>query len=352
MQPPVFALGWGPVIALRLMNCFPARVYAGFLGVIVVMAGCGEGDIRGGVQAGGAGGQGSGGSGQASGGIAGVSNGGNSNGGSSSGAASSGGASSGGASGSSSGGSPASGGSAGADPCANTLVCDDFEDYDVGGDPGGSWVLDENNGSVTVDDARATSGDKSVRFDTEAGDYKSALIAIEGAPFPLSGNGFFGRMMVYMTAAANDGVHWSMILGDGPDMLRGNDLASVRYGGQHEKRLMGNYWSEPNTSDCWHHSQATTMPEGRWACMEWQFDGPSETLRFWLDKEPIDDLTLVGVSDTERGDGCNPNATENHWYFPTFERVAVGWQSYQTDEARELWIDDVALGLERIGCPQ
>jgi len=227
-------------------------------------------------------------------------------------------------------------------------VCDDFEDYDVGMDPGGPWELDENNGAVEVDDAQAVSGTKSVRFNTNAGQYKSALIAIEGSPFPVTGNAFWGRMMLYITQAANDGVHWTMIAGEGPDAAHNNDLASVRYGGQHQKRLMANYWSEPNTSDCWHHSE-TVIPEGRWACMEWFFDGPNETMQFYLDGNAIDDLTVVGMGEPNT---CIPDATQNNWYFPDFERVAVGWQSYQDDDAREVWIDDVALALARVGCPE
>jgi hypothetical protein len=29
----------------------------------------------------------------------------------------------------------------------------------------------------------------------------------------------------------------------------------------------------------------------------------------------------------------------------------VGWESYQADAARTIWLDDVAIGRTRIGCP-
>ena len=79
------------------------------------------------------------------------------------------------------------------------------------------------------------------------------------------------------------------------------------------------------------------MPEGKWACMEWYFDGATNTQKFWLDGKAIDDLTVVG-----QGQGCVSDGTAGKWYFPSFEHLSVGWESYQTDDPREVWIDDVA----------
>jgi hypothetical protein len=122
----------------------------------------------------------------------------------------------------------------------------------------------------------------------------------------------------------------------------------VRYGGQHMQRLMANYdtagMNAPK-SDCWKHSQ-TKMPEGKWACMEWYFDGATNTQKFWLDDMAVADLTVV-----EQGEGCGSDGTGNKWLFPTFERLYVGFESYQADSPREVWIDDVAISTTQIGCP-
>jgi len=98
-------------------------------------------------------------------------------------------------------------------------------------------------------------------------------------------------------------------------------------------------------SDCWKHSTKIVVPEGRWACAEWQFDGTSNTMRFWLDGAAVDSLTVMGS-----GEGCG-TATPV-WTAPNFERMDLGWESYQQDTARTIWIDDVALSKTRIGCPQ
>ena len=60
--------------------------------------------------------------------------------------------------------------------------------------------------------------------------------------------------------------------------------------------------SAPLASDCWQHS-TTAIPEARWACFEWHFDGPNNKMEFWLDSTQI-----------------------------------------------QMWIDDVALDVTRVGC--
>jgi hypothetical protein len=244
------------------------------------------------------------------------------------------------------GGGTASAGAAGnADGCAGTLICDDFESYTS--KPGAPWTVSTNQGTVAIDSARHRSGKQSVKFSTTgANAYQRAFIGIEGAPFPVANNAFYGRMMIYATSAANDGVHWTMIQAEGPVAAQGITNATVRYGGQQMKSLMANYDSTGKKSDCWQHS-ATKMPEGVWACMQWYFDGKTNTQKFWLNGTAIDDLTTTG-----EGQGCVAHETNDMWYFPQdFSKAYVGWESYQKDDAREVWIDDVALSSQPVACP-
>ncbi|HYQ00836.1 MAG TPA: hypothetical protein VER96_19335, partial [Polyangiaceae bacterium] len=163
--------------------------------------------------------------------------------------------------------------------CAGALICDDFESYT--GTPKAPWTVSTNNGSVAIDTTKFRSGKQSVKFSTTgANTYQRAFIGLEGAPISgcatpdkcIANNAFYGRMMIYATSAANDGVHWTMIQGEGPVAAQGLTNAQVRYGGQQMKSLMANYDSTGKKSDCWQHS-ATKMPEGQWACMQWYFDG-------------------------------------------------------------------------------
>jgi hypothetical protein len=235
-----------------------------------------------------------------------------------------------------------------ADLCAGTLLCDDFEMYPAGQQPGGPWHTSTNMGAVAIDSTRAHSGANSVHITTQAGagTYRRAYFSIEGAPvFPVANDVFYGRMMVWLTAAPPETVHWTNIQGEG-NVTGQNFRAFVRYGGQVMKQLMANYDTSGVSSDCWQHSQVA-IPEGRWACMEWKFDGPANRQDFWLDGQSIPALTVNGM-----GQGCINNGTGGVWYGPAYDAIRLGWEHYQnTAIAIDMWIDDVALADHRIGCP-
>ncbi|EDM73706.1 hypothetical protein PPSIR1_16830 [Plesiocystis pacifica SIR-1] len=236
------------------------------------------------------------------------------------------------------------------------LVCEDFEGQPLGQAPGAPWTP-EGEGTALVDDQRAFGGRHSLRLETTAGWDGRALLGLsDAALFPTTH--LFGRARLYLTEASPDGVHWTMVQASGPTEAEGvwdgPFTAELRYGGQHQQRLMANY-DTPGTydtppagpaSDCWQHSQ-TVMPQGQWTCMEWEFDAETDTMRLWFDGAAIEDLT-VGTM----GEGCVNPGTAEVWYYPdSFEAMHIGWVDYQnTGGSRELWIDDVALGTERMGC--
>lgn len=230
--------------------------------------------------------------------------------------------------------------------CAGRLFCDDFERGTVGMAPLSPWRVQQNMGTVSVSNTRARSGSRSVRVTTASAAYKSAMMYVDGSGiFPVAGNVVFGRMMFYMDRAANDGVHWTMIEGRGPLASRAGVTSIYRYGGQHMQRLMSNYETSGARTDCWDHS-ATTIPTGRWVCMEWKFDGPRNAMQFWLDGRELTDIAT-----TMTGEGCIGHDLMDQWLAPSFQRMAVGWESYQMDDAREAFIDDVVFDDARIGCP-
>ncbi len=237
-------------------------------------------------------------------------------------------------------------------------MCDDFEAQAPGALPGSPWrvSLSTSGASVTIDGTRAYSGARSVKVAVPAAaGYRSALLALESPTLPVKGNVVYGRMMFWLQAASTADVHWTFI--DGYGRLPGETYHAVyRYGGQHPvsggSQLMANY-DTPDAyasvgiaSDCWLHSGAKLVPVGRWACAEWRFDGAANAMRLWLDGQELTDLAVNGI-----GQGCVHQGVSFPWTAPTFERIDVGWESYQADDARTIWIDDLAVGTERIGCP-
>jgi hypothetical protein len=75
------------------------------------------------------------------------------------------------------------------------------------------------------------------------------------------------------------------------------------------------------------------------------FDGAANKMQFWLEGSELTDMATNGT-----GQGSRQQSASFPWTAPVFERIDVGWESYQTDDARTLSIDHVAIGAQRIGC--
>jgi hypothetical protein len=246
--------------------------------------------------------------------------------------------------------------------CTGDIVCDDFESYPPDAPPPYPWTVVAPNGSATIDTSKSHSGAQSVKITAPASSGStSTMIRLTGSSrFPVAGNVVFGRMMFWLESAPTDSVHWTFIDGQGA-VTDGGYPAIYRYGGQMPltdsngnfvgSQFIANYETPSSYngvgpgSDCYRNA-AEVVPLGAWACAEWEFDGPNDTMRFWLNGAPIDDLTVVGT-----GDGCVRNDASFPWTAPLFRQIDLGWESYQPDDARTLWIDDVAVATTRIGCP-
>jgi hypothetical protein len=255
------------------------------------------------------------------------------------------------------GGQAGAGGQAGGDACAKAIACDNFDAYTAPGNPGGDWVTStqysgNNNGMVSVDTTHAYSGANAVHLSTPGNtSFEHAFITLQGAPrFPVAGNAFFGRMMVYVTKLPANTVHWTMIQGLGTMVPGFPNLteAVYRYGGQiNGSNLMANYDTKPTSSDCAQRSM-TKMPQNKWTCVEWRFDGTLKELDFWMDGA-LNPALSVRQKANNTGT-CQNQAWSGTWEPPTFNAIGIGFQHYQ-QSAGELWIDDFALDTKQIGCP-
>jgi hypothetical protein len=267
-----------------------------------------------------------------------------------------------GGTGGSSAGSGGAGGSAGAggasaDACGTAVYCDNFDAYTAPGNPGGNWVASGSysgnmNGMVSVDTTHAYSGTNSVHFKTPGStDFEHAFITLKGAPyFPVQDNILFGRMMIYVTQVPMNTAHWTLIEGMG-SMIPGQpslNEAVYRYGGQiNGNQLMANYDTKPTSSDCAQRS-TTKVPEGKWTCVEWRFDGKLKELDFWMDGTQNQALAVRQMANNTGT--CQNKSWSGIWEPPTFNSIAVGFQHYQKTPG-ELWIDDFAIDTKKLGCP-
>jgi hypothetical protein len=163
-------------------------------------------------------------------------------------------------------------------------------------------------------------------------------------------------MLFWLESSPTEAVHWTFVQGGGT--VPGESYRALyRYGGQHPvdggNQLMANYETPDSyggngpSSDCWQHAQGEFVPVGRWSCVEWMFDGGSNEMRLWLDGSAVESLTVTGS-----GDGCVASDFDNVWTAPTFEYLEIGWESYQPDDSRTLFIDDLVIDDQPIGCPE
>jgi hypothetical protein len=84
------------------------------------------------------------------------------------------------------------------------------------------------------------------------------------------------------------------------------------------------------------------VPTKQWLCIEWAHKGDTNETRFFWDA--VEHPSLY-TSSTKHGGNAMP------YLLPQFTALWVGWQEYQTSTQKfEMWIDEIAIDDQRIGC--
>jgi hypothetical protein len=239
--------------------------------------------------------------------------------------------------------------------CATALFCDNFDSYTAPGNPGGMWKSStQSGGTLSVDTLHAYSGKNAVHvMDPGTAAYERAFISLEGAPiFPLPHDTMFGRMMIYVTKVPTTTVHYSLISGEGSMVPGFPNLTAAyyRYGAQiNGNQFLAQYDNQPSgMSDCAQRSQVA-VPQNKWSCVEWRFDGELKEMDFWLNGTIIPALSVRQKAPNGSA-ACQNRSWSGIWEPPTFDAIRMGWQHYQQGPG-EAWIDDVGIDTKRIGCP-
>ena len=236
---------------------------------------------------------------------------------------------------------------------------DDFETREAGVVPPAPWKEESYKTGVTirVDAERAFSGRQALHIhDPRGAKYRRGYMAIHlGGPLPALQSGFYGRAMVWLDAAPEalpgaPPVHWTLLQGEGRSADdRYNSIYRLGVEGSDGLGLLANFETTPPvTTDC-KQASAASLPEKRWACVEWHLEVAGQTLEFWIDGEAITHVR-------GRVDGaaaCKGNDLGGEWRAPPkFDSFYIGLERY-ADSAndQDLWLDDVTLASTRVGCP-
>jgi hypothetical protein len=229
----------------------------------------------------------------------------------------------------------------GASRCAQagTQLCEDFE----------SGTLDTSVWSTvgvapTIDTQQAARGSHALHI-SMTGNGPSYIK--ETKTFPEVPNTYYARAFVYFvalpTAPGMSYSHWTAFAAS-------TDLGEIRVSGQFQngKNLFGVGTDSASGTGDWTTSDndpagaPMAVPTGQWICIEWLHDGAADETRFWWDA-----TEHVSMHTTASMHGGNTNP----YTLDTFTAVWFGWQEYQTStEPFELWLDEIAVDTQRIGC--
>lgn len=240
----------------------------------------------------------------------------------------------------------------GASRCDSAAValCDDFESEAADGVPStATWrVLTSYSGQpstvnrVAIDTQHAARGKRAVHVHTETND----PVYLETNVLPSMNNGFYGRVFAYFgqDPGARSKGHWGAFVGVGKKSADGQDI-EVRIGGQFDI-LVANYAPndalQTSASRDGYYDDGARLPIATWSCFEFQFDGAGQQLRVWLDGAELERLHVTDWN--QFGHGLTPA------WSPAYDRVRIGYQSWNADTPIDVWYDAVALDPERIGC--
>lgn len=225
---------------------------------------------------------------------------------------------------------------------AKLLFCEDFQAMPVGGASSLRWGIDTEHGTLTVErDGRR--GQKALRVHTEGNG--RAFLKVDD--FAAPGNSFYGRVRLRVGAfpTAPDWAHYTLVeaTGDGPEIVR-------PLGGQYAPPPHGQaaYWgvgADGGPTGDWTNWRTTTPSvAGTWTCVEWRMDASDNRISLWFDGVAKPELTV-----STREHGGNPV----DFVFPRFDTIKLGWQLYQanpTPAGYDVWMDDIALSTQRVGC--
>jgi hypothetical protein len=223
---------------------------------------------------------------------------------------------------------------------ADVLFCEDFEG---GAIDTSRWT--SLGTPPALDTVRAARGAQSMHFHT-TGNGQSRLQT--DAIFPVTGGRYYGRMFVWIDAlpTAPDWAHWTLVGASGD-----THAGEIRVGGQWDRtRNRFGVGTDGGDTGDWTNldgdPSGAVVPaaEDQWACIEWMHDASTDTTQFFWDATEHPSLATTA---TDHG------GSSADYLLPDFRSVWIGWWLYQsgpTPDHFDVWIDEVVLDDERIGC--
>jgi hypothetical protein len=229
------------------------------------------------------------------------------------------------------------------------ILNEDFESTPAGEIPKGFT----KTGAVVVVDDMAHSGKKSLRI--EPATRGARKITLEGEKVAALGGEHWGRLYykVKLPAPApvipegkTTGIIHSTLVSGNAISPSANDAIEMRLVGNLLRtdgtfRYLFNVQPRKERKEFGKSNKAPSTFSDQWVLVEWHVNNADQSYHFYVNGEEQKDITV------ENGAGNFTNSE-----IPAvFKDLSFGWTNYQpaTAEGFTAWIDDLALGKERIG---
>jgi hypothetical protein len=238
------------------------------------------------------------------------------------------------------------------------LLCEDFEDTNVGSIPDGWSKLGD---PVAVADDEAASGTRSLKCGPQNDGARRIFRDVSTLPTT-----HWGRVRFKLLLPVPDAFVHSTIVefkGDSPIDDAHPDYRVVDTvkeqiegfgGGGDGNHYQWIYNVQPySRGETGRGSSYTRRFDDQWHCAEWYIDSVEQEYRFFFDGDELEELHLHNGPGVYNGpaseDGDGDDVTE----IPdVFDEISIGWTNYQAaPPGFTAWIDDFAIGSARVPCP-
>ncbi|WP_339073906.1 hypothetical protein [Teredinibacter turnerae] len=243
------------------------------------------------------------------------------------------------------------------------MFCESFETSSITGSYDGS-------SEAKISTVRAYDGKHALHVVGAGGGYNRQFFKVPLSETPFAKR-HFGRAMVWLSDRNAADADFTLLQLAGPATTQsgapeGFEVAlRGRVDGRYD-HLFSNYDTYPVTdnsagkkwsTDCWQHpafsdtkppASTYRVPKNQWFCLAWFVDVERDSLAFWLDGKPLEEITVNG-----KGQGCVAHSQADKWLAPSeLTYLGIGIEQYQkTAKRRELFIDDIALSQSPVPCP-
>lgn len=226
------------------------------------------------------------------------------------------------------------------DAIEGVLFCDDFESGSI---QTANWTKDTKNGStIEVSNAKALQGNYALKVTMSTSQGTRAYISLTNI-FPVAGNHFFGRVHMYITPDIT-GVHNESFYASGSLNYNGTTgEASYRLSTDGTPNTFRSRYVHPYITHTLDIHGGLVKPKhsanlNQWMCIEFEYDGPNNRMKYWFDGVEETSMTVTGTEDPL-------------WKAPTFTKFYLGyWHLQAGTPAETVYYDAFVLDTERVGC--